>query len=182
MCGTQVSIETVKGDFNTIESPEQKVDSIINIIISDIVSAAVKVELRDRTFPSDVLNKIKHNQLKSKRNIVQQYKSFSSHIENAYKIADKNIINGKQSAIILINNMYLDTLDKYDIDPFEVDMDLVREHADDIVEDVIKKLRKFVYKSSNVAHYKEQVEVGINVVVAHAFVECVVLENPNVAS
>lgn len=182
MCGTQVSIETVKGDFHTTESPEQKVDSIINMIIGDIISASVQVDLRDRTFPAMVSNKIQHNQLKSKRNIIQQYKSYSSHIEKAYEIADKNIINGKQSAMILLNDIYLKSLEKYDIDTFDVNMNLVRLHADEIVGNVLKELKKFVYKSSNVPPYKELVEVGINVVVAHAFVECLVLENPNVTS
>lgn len=182
MCGTQLSIGTVKGDFNTTESPEQKVDSIINMIIGDIVLASVKVDLRDRSFPAIVLNKIQHNQLKSKRNIVQQYKSYSSRIERAYEIADKRIINGKQSAMILLNDIYLKSLEKYDIDAFDVDMGLVRKHADDIVGNVLKELRKFVYKSSNVPPYKELVEIGINVVVAHAFVECCILENPNVTS
>lgn len=179
MCGNQVNINTVNGDFNTTESPEQKVDSIINLIISDIVSTSVQVDLRDRTFPTKISNKIEHNQLKSKRNIVQQYKSYSSHIEKAYEIADKNIINGKQSAMILLNDIYMESLEKYNIDAFDVDMILVRAHADDIVENILKELKKFVYKSSNVPPYKELVEIGINVVVAHAFVECLVLENPN---
>ncbi|MCP4985659.1 MAG: hypothetical protein GY928_06185 [Colwellia sp.] len=181
MCSSQIKIQTVKGDFNTVESPEQKVDSIINMIIGDIVSISVEVDLLDRTFPSKISKKIQHNQLKRKRNIVQQYKSYSSHIENAYKIADTNIINGKQSAMILLNGMYIKSLGKYDIDPFEIDMSMVHKNADNIVENVINELKKFVYKSANVPPYKELVEVGINVVVAHAFVECLVLENPNAA-
>ena len=62
-------------------------------------------------------------------------------------------------------------------------MTKIKKHADEIVDDIIKQLRKFIYKSANInSLYKEQVEIGINVVVAHAFVECLILENPNASN
>lgn len=182
MCGTQVKIETVEGDFNAIESPEHRVDSIINVIIGDIASESVKINLLDRTFPTTISNKIAHNQLRKKRRIIQQYKSYSSHIEKAYASVDKQVVNGKQSAMVLLNDMYDNALQKFEIDPFSIDINKVRENADDIIENITTQLRKFLYQSSNVPPYKEQVEIGINVVIAHAFVECIVLENPNAAN
>jgi hypothetical protein len=181
MCETKIDIKNVEGDFNNVESPEINVDSIINIIISDIALANVKIDRSDRSFPASVATKIDHNMLKSKRRIILQYKSYSSHIERAYTLAEQNIINGKQTAMELLNEMYCNSLEKYDIDSFEPDIAQVRLHADDIIGDVIKQLRKFVYNSANVTQFKEQVEIGINVVVAHGFVECRVMENPNVA-
>ena len=184
MCKSEVKIENVEGDVNLGKSPEENVDSIINIIIGDIVSLSTKVDRLDRTFPSKVLIKINHNNLRQKRRIIQEYKSYSSQIEKAYLIADEQVINGKQIAMGMLNNMYFKALDKFEIDIFDFDigMDKIREHADDIVDHIIKQLTKFVYKSSNVPPFKEQVEVGINVVVAHAFVECLILENPNATS
>lgn len=179
MSETKIDIKKIEGDFYNIESPEINVDSIINVIISDIALADVKIDLTDRFFPAGVAKKINHNLLKSKRRIVLQYKSYSSHIEKAYSLAEQNILNGKQTAMCLLNGMYCNSLEKYDIDSFEPDIIQVRQHADDIINDVIKQLRTFVYKSANVTQFKEQVEIGINVVVAHAFVECFILENPN---
>ncbi len=179
MCETRFDIHNIEGDFYNIEAPENNVDSIINVIIGDISSAKVNIDRSDRTFPANVSIKIEHNMLKSKRRIVLQYKYYSSHIERAYSLAEQNIINGKQSALELLNGMYCNSLEKYDIDSFEPDIAKVRQHADDIISDVIKQLRKFVYSSANAIKYKEQVEIGLNVVVAHAFVECCVLENPN---
>lgn len=175
---TQFNIKNIEGDFNSIESPEINVDSIINIIIRNIVLADVKIDRTDRSFPAIVATKIDHNMLKNKRRIILQYKSYSSHIEKAYDLVEKNTINGKQTAMSILNDMYCKSLEKYNIDSFEPDITQVRDHADDIIEEVIKQLKKFVYNSANVTQFKEQVEVGINVVVAHAFVECCVLENP----
>ncbi|HGN9466899.1 MULTISPECIES: ABC-three component system protein [Providencia] len=182
MCETRIDIQKVEGDFYNVAAPENNVDSIINIIIGDIASAKVKIDHSDRSFPANVTTKIKHNMLNSRRRIILQYKSYSSHIERAYTLAEQNIINGKQSAMELLNEMYCNSLEKYGIDSFEPDITKVRQHADEIINDVIKQLRKFVYSSANVTQYKEQVEIGLNVVVAHAFVECCVLENPNHAT
>ncbi len=182
MCETRIDIQKVEGDFYNMAAPENNVDSIINIIIGDIASAKVKIDRSDRSFPANVTTKINHNMLNSRRRIILQYKSYSSHIERAYTLAEQNIINGKQSAMELLNEMYCNSLEKYGIDSFEPDITKVRQHADEIISDVIKQLKKFVYNSANVIQYKEQVEIGINVVVAHAFVECCVLENPNNAT
>lgn len=179
MTGTLVQIGEVKGDFNNAEPPESKVDSIINDIISKISHVDVTIDIRDRSFPSKVLNKIEHNQLKENRNIVLQYKSYSSHVESAYNIVEKNVVNGKQTAMLILNDMYGSALSKFNIDAWDPDMDGVKKHADDIVNDVKKQLSNFLYKSSNINFTKEQMSVGINIVIAHAFVECYVLENPN---
>ncbi|MCH4996025.1 hypothetical protein I1A41_07360 [Pectobacterium carotovorum] len=182
MCETRFDIQKIEGDFYNVGAPENNVDSIINVIIGDIASAKVKIDRSDRSFPASVAIKIEHNMLNTKRRIVLRYKSYSSHIERAYFLAEQNIINGKQSAMELLNEMYCNSLEKYEIDSFEPDIAQVRQHADEIISDVIKQLRKFVYNSANVTQYKEQVEIGLSVVVAHAFVECCVLENPNNAT
>lgn len=179
MSDTQINIGAVNGDFNNIKSPESSIDSIINIIIKNIALVDVEIDYSDRSFPSNVARKINHNLLKNKRKIVLDYKAYSSPIETAYILAEKYIINGKKTAMRLLNNMYCKALEKYKIDSFDPDIEKIREHADDIIDDVINQLRKFVYNSANVFEFKESVEVGINIVVAHAFVECFVLENPN---
>ncbi|MEZ8550596.1 hypothetical protein AB6D57_03445 [Vibrio splendidus] len=179
MTGTLVSIGEVKGDFNNAEPPESKVDSIINDIISKISQVGVTIDIRDRSFPPKISHKIEHNQLKENRKIVLQYKNYSSHIESAYNIIEKNVVNGKQTAMLILNDMYASTLSKFNIDAWEPDIDEVKKHADEIIDDIKKQLSNFLYKSSNITFTKEQMSIGINVVIAHAFVECYVLENPN---
>lgn len=179
MTGTLVQIQEVKGDFNNAEPPESKVDSIINDVISEISQVQVTVDIKDRTFPSKVSKKIKHNQLRNNRGIVLQYKSYSSHIESAYSTVEKNVVNGKQTALLILHDMYEAALDKFNIDAWEPDMDAIKQHADGIIDDVKTQLTSFLYKSSNINFTKEQMALGVNVVIAHAFVECYVLENPN---
>jgi len=57
MCGTKFYIAKIEGDFYNIESPEINVDSIINIIIDNISSVDVKINIMDRSFPPVVEKK-----------------------------------------------------------------------------------------------------------------------------
>lgn len=179
MTGTLVNISEMHGDVNNTEPPESKVDSIINDIISEISQSSATVNIKDRKFPPKILKKIKHNQLKDNRSIVQLYKSYSSDIESAYSTIEKNVVNGKDTALLLLHDMYQTALKKFNIDTWEPDMDEIKQHADAIVDDVKVQLTNFLYKSANITFTKEQMVIGVKVVIAHAFVECYVLENPN---
>jgi hypothetical protein len=178
----QVNINEVKGSLYLTESAVQKVDSVVNCLLTEISLLSVdSSSKRKRSVPAKVIKKVNHNNLITQRYILSQYQAFSTSIETAYKIVDTNIVNGKAKVFFMLDDLYIKALSDIGIDLFfgEVDMDLIRQHADDIIEKVIKGLKIFCYESSNVPSDKESVEVGVNVVVAHAFVECTVLENPN---
>lgn len=182
MSGNQVSIAKVEGNVNFLPPLGHDVDSIINKIISEISTANVKFNFLDRTFPSDVAKKIAHNNLKNTRYILLQYKDYSTFIEKAYLNIDSSIVNGKQKALMILNGMYFKSLAKLGIDPYYPNIESVRDNADEIVDNIISSMREFVYNSSNVPELKENIEIGINVIVAHSFVECVVMENPNASN
>ena len=179
MTRTLIQIQDLNGDFNNAEPPESKVDSIINDVISELAQVSVIINIKDRTFPSKVSRKIKHNQLRNNRSIVLKYKSYSLHIESSYSTVEKNIVNGKQTALLILHDMYEKALHKFNIDVWEPDMDTIKQYADEIIDDVKTQLTKFLYKSSNINFSKEQMALGVDIVIAHAFVECYVLENPN---
>ncbi|MEZ9723073.1 hypothetical protein AB4271_16690 [Vibrio splendidus] len=179
MTETLVNITEMHGDINNAEPPESKVNSIINDIISEISQSTKVVNIKDRKFPPTVNKKIKHNQLKDNRIILQMYKTYSSDIEYAYGTVEKNVVNGKHTALLLIYDMYQAALKKRNIDLWDPDMDVVQEHADAIVDEVKIQLTNFLYKSSNITFTKEHMSLGVKAVVGHAFVECYVLENPN---
>jgi len=178
----QVNIKEIKGDLYLTESAVRKVDSVVNSLLTEISLLSVdSLSKRKRSVPAAVIKKVNYNNLKTQRFILSQYQAFSTSIETAYKIVDENIVNGKSKIFLMLDDLYIKALSDIGIDPIfgEVDMELIRQHADDIIKKIIKGLKIFCYESSNVPSDKESVEVGVNIVVAHAFVECTVLENPN---
>ncbi len=182
MIKNQVNIENVNGDLYFKDSPEQKVDSVVSSLLTEISMEPVSdLSTRKRKIPSDVVVKVKHNNLKTQRYILSQYQSYAASIETSYEIIDKNITNGKAKVFMMLDNLYVKALSDIGIDPFfdDIDMDLIRQNSDGIIKSIVSGLKKFCYESSNVPSDKESVEIGVNVVVAHAFVECRVLENPN---
>lgn len=178
----QVNIRDIYGNLYIKESAEQKVDSIVNSLLTELSLSTIAPPLsRKRNIPSKVIKKVEHNNLVTQRFILSQYQNFSTSIETAYEIIDTNIVNGKAKVFLMLDNLYMKALCKVGIDPNfdEVNMEIIRQHADDIIESIINGLKEFCYESSNVPSDKESIEIGVNVIVAHAFVECTVLENPN---
>jgi hypothetical protein len=182
MIKNQVNIESVKGNLYLTDSSEQKVDSVVNSLLTEISLIPVDVlSTKKRSVPAAVIVKVDHNNLQSQCFILKQYQAYSASIETSYKIIDTNIINGKSKVFLMLDNLYVKALSDIGIKPFasEIDMELIRQNADDIIKKIITGLKDFCYESSNVPSDKESVEIGVNVVVAHAFVECLILENPN---
>jgi hypothetical protein len=181
MSKNQVNIRDIKGNAYFTESAEQKVDSVVNSLLTEISLTPIAIEFRKRSVPADVVIKVNYNNLQSQRFILSQYQAYSATIETSYESIDKNIVNGKAKVFMMLDDLYFKALSDIELDPFfgDVNIELIREHADNIIMKIIKGLKDFCYKSSNAPSDKESVEIGINVIVAHAFVECRVLENPN---
>jgi len=149
MTETLVNITEMYGDVNNAEPPESKVNSIINDIISEISQSTKVVNIKDRKFPPTINKKIKHNQLKDNRIILQMYKTYSSDIEYAYGSVEKNVVNGKHTALLLIYDMYQAALKKRNIDLWDPDMDMVQQHADAIVDDVKVQLTSYINRRTS---------------------------------
>jgi hypothetical protein len=178
----QINLGGVKGSVYLGDPAMQKVDSVVNSLLSELSLLPVKpISSRERRVPSKVVKKIQHNNLVTQTVILSQYKAYSASIETAYQIVDSNIINGKDKVFLILDDLYIKALADVGIDLIlgEIDMEIIRKNADDIIRTIVEGLKKFCYESANVPSDKESVEIGVNIVVAHAFVECTVLENPN---
>lgn len=180
-----VRIERVAGNVTIGDSPEYRVGSAINALLSCLAVGGVEfVRFNGRATPETV-KKIKHNNLREKRHIVSDYLEFSSKIEDAYLDADRMVPFGKNIILRNLRSLYCQALDFLGIEYLLEDpnIDQIRENADFIVDFVIVRLRNLVFETQGTPECRESIDLGVNVVVAHAFIECIILENPeNVAS
>jgi hypothetical protein len=175
-----INIERNAGNLIVGDSPEYQVNTAINELITKLASMPFTFENTRRKPSSETIEKLKHNNIGAKKHIIKQYLDFSSKIESAYKAIDSSIPFGKQIVIQNLNDLYFAALDEVGIDYFEgtIDMSKVRENSEYILDFVIQKLRNLAYESKNTPTLKEEVNLGVNVIVAHAFIECIVMENP----
>lgn len=175
-----VSIEHVVGNVHIGDSPEYQVNPAINELLMKLASRPFIFQRLTRKPPPTTVAKIQHNKIQAKQSIIKQYMDHSAAIEAAYRGIDSVIPFGEQIVLQNLNDLYCAALDNVGIDYFAspVDMGAVRDNAEYILDFVIQKLRNSAYESKNMLQLKEQIEQGINVVVAHAFIECIIFENP----
>ncbi|MCU1784457.1 hypothetical protein NTD80_17025 [Pseudomonas sp. 13B_2.1_Bac1] len=176
-----INISNLSGNVNIGDAPEYQINSAINELLISLATKGSTFVRLDQRPTGEVVKKIKYNNMGSRSYIVRQYLEYSSRIEDAYIDVNALIPFGKDTILRNLNGFYFAALDEVGIDYVcgPVDMLKVRDNSIFIIDFIISKLRNFAYESMNRPALKENVELGINVVTAHAFIECVVMENPN---
>ena len=175
-----INVERNAGNIIIGDSPEYEISSAINELLKSLARQPFSFNQKKRRPSSETVVKIKHNKLKSKSHIIKQYLDHSSKVEEAYGEIDSLIAFGKDTILQNLNDLYYLALDSIEIDYLtcKVDIIKIRENSEDILDFIIQKLKNTVFESKNTPSYKEHVELGVNVVVAHAFIECIIMENP----
>lgn len=175
-----VNVERNAGNIIVGDSPEYEISSAINELLKTLANKPFSFNKKRRRPSSETVVKINYNNLKSKSHIIKQYLDHSSKVEEAYSDIDSLITFGKDTILQNLNDLYYLALDTVDIDYLNCDVDIekVRENSEFILDFIIQKLKNTVFESKNTPAYKEHVELGVNVVVAHAFIECIIMENP----
>jgi len=175
-----VNVERNAGNIIIGDSPEYEISSAINELLKSLANQPFSFKRTKRRPSSETVVKINHNNLKSKSHIIKQYLDHSSKVEEAYGEIDSLIAFGKDTILQNLNDLYYLSLDSIEIDYLtcEVDIIKIRENSEYILDFIIQKLKNTVFESKNTPSYKEHVELGVNVVVAHAFIECIIMENP----
>ncbi len=163
-------------------NPELLIGSAINELLSTLSNKPRKFQAKRRKPSADTIVKIEYNNLKARQNIVQTYQNYSLQIEESFIDIDQQIINGKTIILENLQNLYFEVLDELEIDYIcvdVIDIDKIRENSDDIIDYIILKLKNLSVESNNCNLTHEAIDIGIKVIVAHAFIECIIMENPN---
>lgn len=177
-----VTVTNLAGNLNIGDAPEYEVSSAINELLNCLAKKPSDFKALRRKPSPEIIIKINHNNLKSKSHIIKQYTDHSSKIEEAYTEIDSMIVFGKETILRNLNDLYYSALDTLNIDYLtrETDITLIRDNSEFIIEYIIRKLKNMAYESKNTPRFKEYIDFGVNVVVAHAFIECIIMESPNI--
>ena len=178
-----VVIQNNAGNINIGDSPEYRINSVINELLIDLAAAPFRFERTNRRVPVAAVRKIEHNNVRTNKYVIRQYLEHSAAIEAAYERIDAVIPFGREVVLRNLNDLYYQCLDFLGIDYFEsIDISKIRENSDQILDFIVNHLKNFAFESKNVPSMKEHVVQGVSVIVAHAFLECIILEVPNDAA
>ncbi len=163
---------------NDIAKNKSTIAEVVNIIAAfpppEIIAD------NSTALPAEVVSKIQYNNVKRCRYIIDTYKSNTIDLNNIYNILEQERPGRKQKLLHIIHNCYKQQLGILSKDG-TVDIAIIQEHSDSILENITTTLRTKVLESSNLNAENEDVEIAVNLIVADAFIECLVLENPEAA-
>lgn len=124
----------------------------------------------------DISNKISYNNLRRNRYTVNEYKVFYPKINSIYDELESAGSFRKEKLLRNIKSIYLKAKGKY-IEPDDDELQKLRDHADDIFEEV----EDILYNSlvnDNDSILVEDLAFGISVIMVDAFMRCKILERP----
>lgn len=129
----------------------------------------------------NIPEKITHNQLIKYRYTVEEYSQYGRICEEAFNILDNNNIGIKGKILKDISLLYDecrgDLLLRYRDEDLNL-MDIIRKHADEIIEYVKEKLKERIIMDDNTTILIEDLNIGLIRIICYAFVECKILEKP----
>lgn len=151
---------------------------VVNIVST--FSQPETINFNSDALPAEVKEKIRHNNVTRCRYIIETYKRNTIDLNNVYNTLEQERPGRKQKLLQIVNNCYKQQLCLLSENE-NVDIATIQQHSDTILENITKSLRKRVLESSNLKADNEDVDIAVNLIVADAFMECLVLENPEEA-
>lgn len=155
--------------------------SIIAEVVNILATSIKFDELPEisENLPLEVREKIEHNNIQQSKHIIESYKDYVLDLEKAYNILEQETPNANKKVLKIINTLYKSKIASLTIDNNNSVIDLIRTISDNIMNEIITSLKETVFASKNLSAYSEDVDISINLIVADAFIKCLILENPN---
>ena len=154
----------------------------VTSLIADVVNSLSNISfpspnVNDKIkLPLEVEEKIKLNNLKSCRFIIEEYRHFFSKLDSIYADLTNFKISAKEKVLHRLRNAYIEELGNY-LNNNCSKLDVVKANADNIFMGIKNKIKDIVIFSSNNESSEEEIDIAINIVLADAFVNCQIMES-----
>ncbi len=152
--------------------------SLLNMVITAISEIELDAE-EEASSPNmeafEIEAKIKHNDIKRNKALIDEYKVFYMKVNSLYQILEEQGSFKKENLLRNIRSIYVQIKGKYignDGNP----MQIIRDNADNIIEDVQDKLLIMAEKKAN--NCSEDISFGVSLIMVDAFMRCKILEEP----
>lgn len=153
--------------------------SLLNMVITAISEIELDAEEGETSADMEAFEieaKIAHNDIKRNKALIDEYKVFYTKVNSLYQAIEEQGSFKKESLLRNIRTIYLQIKGKYvgnDANP----MRIVRENADNIIEDVQDKLLLLAERQTG--NCSEDISFGVSLIMVDAFMRCKILEEPS---
>ena len=149
--------------------------SMVITAISEIELDAVEEAASSNMEAFEIEAKINHNDIKRNKALIDEYKVFYKKVNSLYQILEEQGSFKKENLLRNIRSIYIQIKGKYignDANPTPI----IRDNADNIIEDVQDKLLIMAEKKTN--NCSEDISFGVSLIMVDAFMRCKILEEP----
>ncbi len=152
--------------------------SLLNMVITAISEIKLVPE-NDASFSNmeafKIESKINHNDIKRNKALIDEYKVFYTKVNSLYQTLEEQGSFKKENLLRNIRSIYLQIKGKY-VGNSTNPMQIVRDNADNIIEDVQENL--LVLAEKNTKGISEDISFGVTLIMIDAFMRCKILEEP----
>jgi len=171
---------------NVGEIPRTSSDlSIIVNALSKSLFNPSEDDFQSLATPFDPELKIRYNNVVRFRSFIDDYKGYVGKLAVIYQEFDEQSTNKTRIVLETIKIIYSTERNAllFKHRP-KNDIEIIREHADDLIEAVEQCLMDRIRTSSNIQASSEAIDVSLKIVLIDAFIRCKILEEPtdNVAA
>ncbi len=173
--GHQAENMTVNYNYHQIKNK-----SVIAKVVNAIANSNFEIELQSTNsvaLPARVQEKIAHNNVKKCQYIIESIKTNNIDLTNVYDVLEQEKPRQIDKILCQIQFLYKAELGSISQDE-NLSHELIQKHADKIIENIQAKLRSLVLESENLDADNEDVDLSVQLIVADAFIKCLILENP----
>jgi|SaaInlV_120m_DNA_4_1040238.scaffolds.fasta_scaffold03719_4 hypothetical protein len=173
---------------NTYIIPAEKIKDISSIL-ADIFPQVSNIILEYQDWREEesyqisfeIEKKISYNEVYKYKTILEEYWSYIIPVDAYLNLLDTNTPWVRLSFLKNIRKVYLDVLFELNTENEEKISFIKRVKWDSIIEGVLSKIYNAYILSPNrsTTHSKEDIQLAIIVIICKAFIECKILENPN---
>ena len=158
-------------------------------IIAEVVNIIADLSMPESThyelsaLPEEVTVKIEYNYIERCKYIIESYKDYTIDLNNVYNTLEQAKPGKKQKLLDTIRDCYKQELSKLKENEKNelVDILVIKKYSDSILENIKQNLHTKILGSSNLDAYNEDVDKTLNLIVADAFIACIILKNPQEA-
>lgn len=162
--------------FNDTQPRNRSIIAEVVNILSKIPASSNQMK-KSRSLPAEIRKKMDHNNLIKCRCIIESYKNNIIDLNKVYNTLEEERTGQTDKLLQVINDIYEEEIVDF-IEDDSINIDLLREKSDEVFENILNKLKKEVLESANLDAYNEDVHIAVRLIVADAFIRCIVLENP----
>lgn len=170
----------------------KKLPSIITKVVEALAQLAImseeEIDIRYKVDAKDlraykIPEKITQNHVVKHKATILEYSHYGRMCDEAFNIVDNNLMGSKSKVLRDIQQLYRDCkgqlLLENDCDSGD-EMEIIRKHSDSIIEMVRDELKERILNDDSESFFYEDLNDGLIRVVCYAFIECKILEKPQV--